>query len=382
MARRSRAAAGRWLLAAVVGGLTACGGGAVNRLAPPPRPVPVPHFVLRTSALPSPVSANRVDRATGAETLGGGAVWIAFGPLPSSASGLGEVVGMSTTSGRVVARWPGSGSPAGLAWSRQTLWEIGNAGDLSSPYAYTNALIAISPRTGRLLERIRVPSPQPPYGVAAFHGTVYVLGNTAGDASELWQLTGNRLVPKVNLPAGQPAGDFGAVSDLAECGQSLYTATARPGASLAIDVTRLALPSLKTVQRWTLPGGGGFACVPGGVVVIQQYSGRHALTLLRKGVARVGPSFGPATVHSALVVIGNTLWVPRLLPPPSLHRMSVFNVYALPTTHALGTYHLPHGTLEWAMQTGPHTFWYNSYGPGTGPGPFPITWWRVSVQHP
>ncbi len=389
MARRSRAAsARRWgggllLVVAVAGGLVACAGGAIKGSVPRPRPVPVPHFRLHITALPSPVSAHRVDRGTGAATLGGGAVWIAFGSLPSSAAGVGEVVGMSASTGRVVARWPGSGSPASLTWSRQTLWEIGNAGDLSSPYAYANDLIAISPRTGQLLQRIPVPSPEPPYGVAAFHGTVYVLGNTnSGNASELWQLTGGRLVPKLHLPGGQPPGDFAAVSDLTVCGPSLYAVTSKRPASTAILVTRLALPSLKTVERWTLPAGGGFGCAPGGVVVVQQYSSAHALTILRNGMTRVGPSFGPVTLHASLVVIGNTLWVPRLLPPPSLHRVSVLNVYAWPTARALDTYHLPHGTLQWAMQIGPHTFWYNSYGPGKGPGPFPITWWQVNVQHP
>ncbi len=225
-----------------------------------------------------------------------------------------------------------------------------------------------------------MPSPEPPYGVAAFHGTVYVLGNTNhGNASELWRLTGGHLTPKLHWPGGQPPGDFAAVSDLAVCGQNLCTVTSQRPASTAIQVTRLALPSLTPMERWTLPAGGGFACAPGGVVVVQQYSSGHALTILRNGRARVAPSFGPTTVHANLVVIGHTLWVPQLLPPPRLHRASVLNGYAWPTGR---TYPLPHGTLQWVMATGTDSFWYNSYGPGNGPGPFPIPWWRVSVQRP
>ncbi len=140
MARRSRnGSSRRWAgcLVAVLVGLAASCGGAIKGSAPRPHSMPVPHLVLHITAMPSPVSANRVDRGTGAETLGGGAVWIAFGSLPSNAAGLGEVVGMSTSTGRVVARWLGSGSPAGLTWARGILWEIGNAGDLSSPYTRT-----------------------------------------------------------------------------------------------------------------------------------------------------------------------------------------------------------------------------------------------------
>lgn len=210
-----------------------------------------------------------------------------------------------------------AGSGEGEDAGQNALWPNPNAGDLSSPYAYTNDLMAIAPHTGRLLERIPVPSPEPPYGVAAFHGTLYVLGNTTATPPSSGSSRGAIWRPSSTGAEASLRGTWPRCRIWRCVGKASIASPPQRPASTAILVTRLALPSLTTMERWTLPARGGFACAPGGVVVVQQYSNGHALTILRNGMARVAPSFGPTTVHANLVVIGHRLWVPQLLLRPA-----------------------------------------------------------------
>lgn len=373
------------MLAGITLVLTACG------------PVTIPHASPRPSAPASgagaalavrdtlhivtirpPIDAARLGFETG-QVAGGGLLWLAIAAL-SPGPPIGAVVGVNPATGAVVAQWAGSGSPAGLTWANGTLWELGNRGDLSAAYAYANQLIGLAPATGQLRARVSVPSVYPPYGVAVYAGTVYVLGNIQGSASELWKLVGNQLVAVRRLPGTQP-GAAPYLADLAVCGGSLYAMTITVTVPNITQLFRLALPSLRPVEQWRLPQGLGLICAPGGVVVAQPTSApQHGLIMVRQGVARPSRPFGPVSLPATLFFVGHTLWVPTLVPPLAPRPITEVRTYAWPSGQSRGTYHLPGGTIAWAAPTGADTFWYASFETGAQLGTFlPPVWRQVTI---